>query len=191
MRYAVIPARGGSTRIHMKNIREFHGHPLIAYSILAAKESNLFKKIIVSTDDKKIMEACAKYGITEFHYRSEELSRDEVGTYEVVADVVEAYDLDEMDDICCIYATNPMISADDLVIAWSDLEEADHVISVGYPPLQDASHFYWSSIAAIKAGVGYWEDCTKPYLIDSGRVCDINTMIDFKRAERMYEEYLK
>ena len=51
---AVIPARGGSKRIPLKNIKEFNGAPLISYSIKAALESKLFDKVVVSTDDEKI-----------------------------------------------------------------------------------------------------------------------------------------
>ena len=55
-RIAIIPARGGSKRIPRKNIKLFLGKPIIAYSIEAALKSNLFDKVIVSTDDKKIAE---------------------------------------------------------------------------------------------------------------------------------------
>ena len=51
---AIIPARGGSKRIPKKNIKDFYGKPLIAYSIETALKSNLFEKVIVSTDSKEI-----------------------------------------------------------------------------------------------------------------------------------------
>lgn len=54
MRIAVIPARGGSKRIPRKNIKEFFGRPMIAWSIEAAQKSQLFDHIIVSTDDPEI-----------------------------------------------------------------------------------------------------------------------------------------
>ena len=54
MKLAIIPARGGSKRIPRKNIRDFLGKPIIAYSIAAAIESKLFDYIIVSTDDEEI-----------------------------------------------------------------------------------------------------------------------------------------
>jgi CMP-N-acetylneuraminic acid synthetase len=59
---AVIPARGGSKRIPQKNIIDFMGKPLIAWTIEAAKESNLFKKIVVSTDSQEIAEVSRRYG---------------------------------------------------------------------------------------------------------------------------------
>jgi pseudaminic acid cytidylyltransferase len=50
----IIPARGGSKRIPKKNIKEFHGKPIIAYSIETALESGLFKEVMVSTDCEEI-----------------------------------------------------------------------------------------------------------------------------------------
>ena len=62
MNLAVIPARGGSKRIPKKNIKDFCGKPIIAWSILAAQKTNLFEKIIVSTDDLEIKQIAEKYG---------------------------------------------------------------------------------------------------------------------------------
>ena len=59
---AVIPARGGSKRIPFKNIKDFNGAPLISYSIKAALDSGVFSKVIVSSDDKKIIEVATQYG---------------------------------------------------------------------------------------------------------------------------------
>ena len=62
MQLAIIPARGGSKRIPKKNIKFFRGKPIIAWSILAAKKSNCFKKIVVSTDDDNIAKISMDYG---------------------------------------------------------------------------------------------------------------------------------
>ncbi|HAC68696.1 MAG TPA: pseudaminic acid cytidylyltransferase, partial [Pseudomonas sp.] len=59
---AIIPARGGSKRIPRKNIKTFHGRPMIAYSIRAALDSGLFARVIVSTDDAEIAEVARAYG---------------------------------------------------------------------------------------------------------------------------------
>ena len=56
MKVAIIPARGGSKRISKKNIKNFAGKPMISYSIMAAKKSKLFDRIIVSTDSEQIAE---------------------------------------------------------------------------------------------------------------------------------------
>ncbi len=59
---AIIPARGGSKGIPRKNIKGFAGYPLIAYSILAAKQSSLVTRVVVSTDDEEIAEVARQYG---------------------------------------------------------------------------------------------------------------------------------
>ena len=64
MKIAVIPARGGSKRIPRKNIREFCGKPIIAYSIAAAQQTGLFDQIVVSTDDEEIAAVARAFGAT-------------------------------------------------------------------------------------------------------------------------------
>lgn len=59
---AIIPARGGSKGLPGKNIRPMSGHPLIAYSILAAQRSTRITRIVVNTDDAAIAEVAVKYG---------------------------------------------------------------------------------------------------------------------------------
>jgi len=61
-RIAIIPARGGSKRIPQKNITDFHGKPMIAWTIKAALESGLFDRILVSTDDSLIAEVSRRAG---------------------------------------------------------------------------------------------------------------------------------
>ena len=59
---AIIPARGGSKGIPLKNIKKLGKLPLVAHSIQAAKNSKQINRIIVSTDNKKIAEISKKYG---------------------------------------------------------------------------------------------------------------------------------
>jgi len=88
MNLCIIPARGGSKRIPKKNIKEFCGKPLIAYSIEVAKKSNLFDKIVVSTDSKEIAEVAKKYG-AEVQMRPDELANDYVGLDKVIEYVLD------------------------------------------------------------------------------------------------------
>ena len=69
---AIITARGGSKRIPKKNIKEFCGRPIIAYSIDAALESKIFDEVMVSTDSQEIAEIAKKYGAEVPFYRSAE-----------------------------------------------------------------------------------------------------------------------
>ncbi|HPM13769.1 MAG TPA: pseudaminic acid cytidylyltransferase, partial [Bacteroidales bacterium] len=73
---AIIPARGGSKRIPRKNIKPFHGKPIIAYSIEAALQSGLFTEVMVSTDDEEIAAIAKEHGATVPFYRSSETAND-------------------------------------------------------------------------------------------------------------------
>ena len=62
MRACLIPARGGSKRIPKKNIRSFHGKPIIGWSIEAARQSGLFDEVLVSTDDDEVARVAQDFG---------------------------------------------------------------------------------------------------------------------------------
>jgi N-acylneuraminate cytidylyltransferase len=127
MKVAVIPARGGSKRIPRKNIKQFCGKPMIAWSIEAAKSSGLFDQIIVSTDDAEIAEVAELWGADVPFVRPDELSNDHVGTIPVIAHATQwvlgqGFDVE---GVCCIYATAPFIQADDLKRGWAYLDSGD------------------------------------------------------------------
>lgn len=113
MKLAIIPARGGSKRIPRKNIRPFLGRPIIDYSIAASRETGLFSRIIVTTDDPEIAEVARDCGAETPFLRPAELSDDYVGTTAVVAHALRW--LQEAGDpptlACCIYATAPFVQA--------------------------------------------------------------------------------
>jgi N-acylneuraminate cytidylyltransferase len=113
---AIIPARGGSKRIPRKNIKSFHGKPIITYSIELAIESGLFDEIIVSTDDQEIANISIKYGASVPFFRSPESSNDIASTFDVIDEVLKEYELksQEFKFICCIYPCAPFISIDNL-----------------------------------------------------------------------------
>ena len=134
MNIAVIPARGGSKRIPRKNIREFCGQPMIARSIHAAINSKCFEKVIVSTDDKEIAEVAENLGAEVPFMRPKSLSDDRTGTVPVIKHALE-WALAEglsVERACCIYATAPFISTEDILCGLSLLENQsrDYAFSV-------------------------------------------------------------
>jgi len=144
MNLAVIPARGGSKRIPRKNIKEFCGKPMIAWSIEAVLKSGLFDRVIVSTDDPEIAAVAVSLGVEIPFVRPAELSDDHTGTSEVIAHAIkwirqQGFDPDH---VCCIYATAPFISSDDLYRGFKLMREnsADFAFSItSYPfPIQRA-----------------------------------------------------
>ena len=109
---AIIPARGGSKRIPGKNIRDFLGKPVIAYSINAAIRSNLFDEIMVSTDDDEIASISLKYGAKIPFMRSLKNSDDFATTMDVILEVTSEYRNRKnisFDSVCCIYPAAPLI----------------------------------------------------------------------------------
>jgi pseudaminic acid cytidylyltransferase len=121
---AVIPARGGSKRIPRKNIREFAGKPMIAYSIDCAQQSGLFDRIIVSTDDAEISSAALKLGAEAPFARPIALADDHATTTVVIAHAIEWLQSEgtAASAVCCIYATAPFMRAEDLAEGWRLLQ---------------------------------------------------------------------
>jgi pseudaminic acid cytidylyltransferase len=121
----IIPARGGSKRIPRKNIKNFLGKPIIAYSIDAAIKSNLFDEIMVSTDDKEIAEIAINYGAKVPFLRSENNANDHATTYDVIEEVISQYKLlnKTFDFTCCLYACAPFVTADKLIEAYHLLQK--------------------------------------------------------------------
>ena len=140
---AIITARGGSKRIPKKNIRDFLGKPIIAYSISAALESRLFDEVMVSTDSSEIAEVAEKFGAKIPFLRSEKNSDDYSTTADVLHEVLTMYkERGKIFDLmCCIYPTAPFITAKKLLNAATYLNEKCGdalmpVVPFSFPPLR-------------------------------------------------------
>ena len=136
----IIPARGGSKRIPHKNIKEFLGKPIIAYSIEAALKSGLFNEVMVSTDDEQIAAIAKQYGASVPFMRSAETANDFATTRDVLNEVLNEYRKrgQVFEGMCCIYATAPLIAAEDLQAAHELLSSSDFacvypVVEFSYP----------------------------------------------------------
>ena len=139
-RLAIIPARGGSKRIPGKNIRDFAGKPIIAYSIEAALKSNLFDVVMVSTDDPEIAKIAQKLGAQVPFLRSAQNSDDFSTTVDVLLEVDEQYATQNQhfDIACCLYPTAPFTSSALLINAYNLLVEKNYdtvfpVVAFDYP----------------------------------------------------------
>ncbi len=133
MNLAIIPARIGSKRIKNKNIKNFEGKPIIYYSILAAKLSGIFDKVIVSTDSLKIASISKKYGADVPFLRSKKLSNDNIGIIEVISKVLKKLKIKPnlSTKVCCIYPTAPMLNKNFLIKGYKKLtQNYDYVLSV-------------------------------------------------------------
>ena len=140
---AVITARGGSKRIPRKNIKEFCGKPIIAYSIEAALKSDCFDEVMVSTDDEEIAEIAKQYGAIVPFERSKENANDFATTTDVLLEVIDSYKRigKEFSYLCCIYPTAPFITVNRLVDAMKLLKSGDiqtvmPVVEFSFPPMR-------------------------------------------------------
>ena len=127
MNLGVICARAGSKRIPGKNIRPFAGKPVLAWTIKAAIQSECFDRIIISTDDPRIMGAAREYGIDAPFTRPAALADDHAGTVDVMAHAVEWASGEGIDltAVACLYPAAPFMTPEDLVAARDRLLTGD------------------------------------------------------------------
>ena len=190
----LIPARGGSQRIPDKNIRPFFGKPIISYSIENAWESRLFDDVVVSTDSNKIAEVAKEYGASVFR-RSREMSDNNVGTQEVAEDFLH-FANPNIDVLCVLYATAPLLSIEDLTLAHEMVVNCnrDYSFAVGLrPALHDAGQFYfgWADNFITTETFGVLPligTNTAMIPIADNRDCDINVEADWELAEEMFKQ---
>ncbi|KAA2245344.1 pseudaminic acid cytidylyltransferase [Chitinophaga agrisoli] len=137
---AIIPARGGSKRIPRKNIKPFLDKPIISYSIQAALDTGLFDEVMVSTDDPEIAAVAQACGAQVPFFRSGQNSNDFATLTDVILEVVAAYEAKQQgpENICCILATAPFITASRLKEAYDkmlneQLTSVFPVVKFSYP----------------------------------------------------------
>lgn len=181
---AIIPARGGSKRIPRKNIKEFFGKPIIAYSIETAINSGLFDEVMVSTDDEEIAQIAKQYGASIPFMRSKQTANDTATTVEVLKEVELEYKKNNKiyDNICCIYATAPLIRKEQLIEGFQlliskQLTSVFPVVAYSYPiwrglrSIQGKFEMVWEEYSQMRsqdldvvyhdAGQWYWYDPQK------------------------------
>jgi len=202
-RLAIIPARGGSKRIPRKNIKNFHGKPIIAYSIETAIKSGLFDEVMVSTDDEEIKIISLEYGAKVPFLRSENTSNDTATTLEVIREVLESYKKEDrtFDEVCCIYPTAPLMKSSHLTAGLDLLEneiasvfpvvpfsfpilrslkvDEDNFVSMNWP---EYSHTRSQDLPAAyhDAGQWYW---LRPELISNSLYSDNSKVIILSEME--------
>ena len=124
---AIIPARSGSKGLPDKNIKELNGHPLLYYSIKAARESGLFSEIMVSTDSDVYAEVAKSCGASVPFLRSKENSNDGSSSWDVVREVLAKFNLLGImfDTVCLLQPTSPLRESKDIINAYELLKEID------------------------------------------------------------------
>lgn len=138
---AMIPARGGSKRIPRKNVKEFLGKPIIAYSIEAALKSGVFDEVMVSTDDEEIAEIARQYGAKIPFMRDTKSSNDVTHAIELPKVVLNQYAQigEHFDYIMMLNATAPFVTPEMIREAAALIQEKKvgqtcNVVAFDYPP---------------------------------------------------------
>ena len=229
---ALIPARSNSKSIHRKNIREFAGYPLIAYSLTAALRSKHVSRVVVSTDDEKIAAISREFGAEIPFLRPEELARDDTKDFPVFEHALLWLEKNEKykpEIIVQLRPTSPVIPVgliDDAIEALINHPRADSIRGVitseqnpyktwhiqtngtlrpvlqidGLPeaynvPRQELPETYWQTghIDVIRRKTilekhSMSGDTIFPVVIKPAFAIDIDTHLDWKRAERLVKE---
>lgn len=143
---AIIPARGGSKRIPRKNIRDFLGKPILAYSIETAIKTGIFDEIMVSTDDDEIVSIAKNLGASVPFLRKEDTSNDFAPLVDVLLEVIREYDKlgESFENVCCILPTAPLVTVGNVVEAYNVLVDSKYdsvcpVVPFSYPILRSLS----------------------------------------------------
>ena len=142
---AIVTARGGSKRIHRKNVRPFRGKPMVAWAIEAALQSELFDTVMVSTDDLEIAEIAKALGADVPFMRSQATSDDFATTADVLKEVLAMYAAREtsFQNACCIYATAAFTTSTDLIEGYKALESQEYEVVM---PIAAFSYPIWRSL---------------------------------------------
>lgn len=200
---AIITARGGSRRIPHKNIKEFCGKPIIAYSIEAALESGIFDEVMVSTDDERIKDIAIKYGANVPFMRSNENSNDNATTQDVLLEVLNMYKKQgkQFDYGCCIYPTAPFITDDKLKESYEKLIKSDAdtvlpVVSFSFPPQRcfvienDILKYKWpeNSLKRSQDLEKWYHDCGQYYFFKTKRFIETKNIIMEKTIPIIVDE---
>lgn len=143
----IITARGGSKRIPRKNVREFCGKPMLAYSVGAALQSGIFDDVMVSTDDEEIAKVARNCGAAVPFMRSMATSNDYATTADVLSEVLLEYEKlgTRFDTMCCLYPTAPFVRA-------SELKEAAAMIESGATSVIPVTSFDFPPLRGFKVG---------------------------------------
>lgn len=149
---AIVPARGGSKGIPRKNVQILAGKPLIAHSILDAREARLIDKVYVSTDAPEIAEVSRTYG-AEVIDRPNEFASDTASSESALIHAISEIEKFESPDlIVFIQCTSPIRTGEDIDrgIAQLQAENADSLLSVS-----PSHRFLWEEVDGIAKSINY------------------------------------
>ncbi len=203
MNIAMITARGGSKRIPRKNIKEFCGKPILAYSVEAAVQSGIFDEVMISTEDEEIAEIAQQYGAKFPFRRSDKMAGDHAMTIDVMMEIVDEYKKRGVspENVCCIYPTAPFITAEKLKRAWDffethDAEAVIPVVKFSFPPQRafvidgDYMKFKWNEheLSRSQDLEPYYHDAGQFYFLKTDAMVNQRTLVPDKTVPLIMDE---
>lgn len=124
MIFAIIPARGGSQRIKKKNIKKFYSKPILYWTIKVLRQSRLFSKIVLSTDDNQIKKIGEQLGFDYIISRPANLSNNYTPTKPVIEHAINFLKTKfKIKYVCCVYSCNPFLNSFDLKKSFTILKK--------------------------------------------------------------------
>ena len=186
---AIIPARSGSKGLKDKNIKLLAGKPLMAYSIMAAKETGIFDEIMVSTDSEKYADIAREYGANVPFLRSQKNAEDGAASQDMIKEVLENYEKlgQKFDAFCLLQPTSPLRKAEDILGAYEVFKEkaSVSVITVceaDHPPI-------WSNhLPKDGSLVGFVERSNDKQRQASGKYYRLNGAVSFTYVGEFYRD---
>ncbi len=152
---ALIPARGGSKRLPRKNLRPFFGHPMLAYGIAAARNSRLFERVLVSTDDPEIGAIACWYG-AEYLPRPPAYADDSADLVPVGVHALETLEAEGLrpDALCVLLPNCPLRRSEDIVAQYQLFQEERRAFQISVVPYRSV-YPHWALLAS-EEGRGSW-----------------------------------
>tara|TARA_B100000941_G_scaffold287318_1_gene262287 strand:+ start:538 stop:1203 length:666 start_codon:yes stop_codon:yes gene_type:complete len=218
MKIALITARANSIRIKNKNIKTFYGKPIIAYPIKVALSSKIFDRVIVSTDSREIANISLEYGASVPFLRPKTLSKNNIGTLEVIQHTINKILKNESNvDICCIYPVTPLLNKEIIIKSFKyfKITKSDFLVPVlkkknerflylnkkGFIEefekkqkqvnVMDTGQFYWGTKKSFLKTKNIFSKKCKPYFIKKSRALDVNTNKDWEHLKKMYKKLIR
>lgn len=183
---AIIPARSGSKGLKDKNIKEFCGLPLLAWSVRAALEAGVFDEVMVSTDSEDYKNIAIKYGAAVPFLRSSNNSSDKASSWDTMREVISEYENlgRSFDTMCMLQPTSPLRDAQDIKNAYLIYQSnnADAVVS-----LCELEHSINSVNKVHENGAldGFADSTKSGRRQDAERYCRINGAIYIQSVEAL------
>lgn len=185
----LIPARGGSKRIPGKNLREFLGVPILKRVIDTCLAADLFDRVVVSSEDRGILERAEAWGATPLYCSTEYAHRDDSMLEDVLDHALREYP--HHDEFCMVLATAVLITPKQLRVShWTFTLLPPLPLVCYYAFGRDAGQFYWIHRGLYederKLGFELLNAMHIAFPLPVDRVQDINTEEDWQIAEEKY-----